>query len=64
MAMFELNLNDTLTLKKPHACGGCQWKITRVGADFKILCLTCGHVVLAEREKLLKMVKSFKANNE
>jgi len=54
---MELKLNDTVTLKKPHACGGYQWKITRTGADFKILCLTCGHTVLTEREKLLKMIK-------
>ena len=57
MAVFELNLNDLLTLKKPHACGGYEWKITRTGADFKILCLSCGRTVLVERDKLNKMIK-------
>jgi len=58
--MMNLNLNDVIRLKKPHACGGLLWKIVRAGADYKILCLTCGHTVLLERDKLLKQVSRHK----
>ncbi|MCL2796984.1 MAG: DUF951 domain-containing protein [Firmicutes bacterium] len=57
MAVSDLKLNDTVALKKPHACGGIQWKITRTGADFKLQCLTCGHTVLLEREALEKKIR-------
>ena len=29
-------LNDTVIMKKPHACQTNLWKITRVGVDIKI----------------------------
>jgi len=64
MTVLNLKLDDTITLKKPHACGGSIWRITRTGADFKMQCLTCGHTVLAEREKLYKMIKNLPAEKK
>ena len=54
---MELNLDDIVKLKKPHPCGGTTWKIVRTGADFKLTCTTCGHMILIEREKLIKMIR-------
>ena len=34
-------LNDIVEMKKPHACGTNAWKVTRVGADIKLLCTNC-----------------------
>lgn len=53
--MYELN--EILTLKKPHPCGGRDWKITRMGADIKLQCVTCGKYVNLTREELKKSVK-------
>ena len=33
---------DLVRLKKPHACGGQTWRVTRVGMDMGLSCLTCG----------------------
>ena len=34
---------DRLTLKKKHPCGGSEWGIYRIGADVRLICLTCEH---------------------
>ncbi len=49
-------LNDILTLKKPHPCGGREWKIVRLGADVKLQCATCGKYVNLMREELKKRI--------
>ena len=56
--MYEIN--QTIITKKAHACGGNEWTIIRVGADYKIKCNKCGRVILLENEKLTKMVKKTK----
>lgn len=54
---MEYKLGDTITTKKPHACGSSKWEITRVGADYKLRCLQCGHVVMLDSVKFHKAVK-------
>ena len=58
---MELHLNDILELKKDHPCGSrCgekRWQVLRVGADFKLRCLGCGHEVMQPRRKVEKMIK-------
>ncbi len=54
---MELNIGDTVKLKKAHPCGGNCFQIVRTGADYKIECLTCGRILLAEKDKLIKMIK-------
>lgn len=51
------SVNDKITSKKPHACGGNEWQILRTGADFKIKCLKCGHIILIDYLKFQKIVK-------
>lgn len=50
-------LNERLTMKKPHPCGGREWQILRVGVDIKLQCLTCGKYVNLTRDELKKRVK-------
>lgn len=50
-------LNERLTMKKPHPCGGREWQIVRVGVDIKLQCLTCGKYVNLTRDELKKRVK-------
>ena len=56
--MVEINVNDIITTKKPHPCKGSSFEVLRVGADFKIKCLTCGKVILIDSETLAKRIKS------
>ena len=44
-------------MKKAHPCGTNRWKITRVGADIKIECQGCGHIVMMTRQKFDKGLK-------
>ena len=53
--MYELN--EILTLKKTHPCGGRDWKIVRMGADVKLQCVTCGKYVNLTHDALRKSVK-------
>ena len=53
---MEYNVGDIVKAKKQHPCGSKLWEIIRVGVDFKLKCLGCGHVVMIERPKALKMI--------
>ena len=52
----EFNVGDIVRTKKEHPCGSKLWEITRVGVDFKLSCLGCGHTIMLERPKALKMI--------
>ncbi|MGN1011901.1 MAG: DUF951 domain-containing protein [Clostridia bacterium] len=54
---MEVNIGDVLRLKKPHPCGGYCWEVLRVGADFRLKCQTCGHVVMLARSEVMRRVK-------
>ena len=55
--MNEYKVGDIVETRKQHPCGSKTWEITRVGVDFKLKCTNCGHVIMVEREKALKMIK-------
>ena len=54
----DLRLEDVLRLRKPHPCGGYEWKVVRLGADIGLECLSCGRRVLLPRRQLARWVKS------
>jgi len=56
---MEIHLDDVVRLRKPHPCGGYEWRVVRIGADIGIKCLTCGRRVLMPRRKFEKSVKKF-----
>lgn len=45
-------------MKKPHACGNNKFVVVRSGADVKIRCLKCSHLITVDIDKLKKSVKS------
>ena len=53
----EYGLGDIAMMKKQHPCGSLEWEIVRLGADIKIKCCGCGHLVMLERTKFNKSVK-------
>jgi hypothetical protein len=52
MVITPFEVNDIVHLRKPHACGGYEWQVVRVGADIGLKCLTCGRRVLLERSEV------------
>ena len=55
---MEINVGDILKLKKQHPCGSKEWEVLRVGADFRLKCLGCGHELMTPRHKAEKNIKS------
>lgn len=55
--MATYDKGDIVMMKKAHPCGTNRWKITRVGADIKIECQGCGHIVMMTRQKFDKGLK-------
>ncbi len=54
----EFRLEDVIRLRKPHPCGGYEWKIVRLGADIGLECLQCKRRVLLTRRELSRRLKA------
>ena len=62
---MEYEVGDIVKLKKPHPCGSQEWEILRVGMDFRLKCLGCGHQVMVSRKLVEKNTRGLrKANGE
>ena len=57
MQILKLAPGDLLLLKKPHPCGGNQFRVLRAGSDVRMVCLTCGHDMTLDRVRLERAVK-------
>lgn len=55
---LDLQLDDVLRLRKPHPCGGYEWRVVRLGADIGLQCLTCDRRVLLTRREVEKRTKT------
>ena len=53
---MDIQVGDVLRMKKAHPCGGREWEVLRIGADFKLRCLGCGHEIMGPRQKFEKKV--------
>ena len=54
MNQYHYEVGDIVKLKKQHPCGSNEWEILRVGADFRLKCLGCGHQVMVTRKLVEK----------
>ncbi|MCR5370134.1 MAG: DUF951 domain-containing protein [Clostridium sp.] len=54
---MDFEIGDIVRLKKEHPCGSREWKILRVGADFRLQCMGCGHQVMMARRLVEKNVR-------
>lgn len=54
----DIRIDDIVRMRKPHPCGGVEWRVTRLGTDIGLTCLTCGRRVLIPRGKFIKQVKA------
>ena len=56
--IFEVGF--IVKLKKPHPCGSQEWEILRVGADFRLKCMGCGHQVMVTRKLVEKNARGLR----
>jgi hypothetical protein len=56
--IMEVAPGDILRLKKKHPCGSDEWLVVDTGVDFRIKCLGCDKLLLIERLKLERKIKS------
>lgn len=54
---MDVRIGDILELKKQHPCGSKQMEVLRIGMDFRLRCLGCGHEMLVPRVKIEKNIK-------
>lgn len=57
---MDVRVGDILEMKKQHPCGCRQMEVLRVGMDFRLRCVRCGHEVLVPRLKIEKNIKQIR----
>ena len=50
----RFEVGDIIKMKKPHPCGSHEWEVLRVGADFRLKCMGCGHQIMIPRKQVEK----------
>ena len=60
MERLNYEVGDIVRLKKGHPCGENEREILRVGADFRLKCLGCGHQIMVARKLVEKNTKELK----
>ena len=61
---MDIRVGDIIELKKQHPCGSKEWTVLRVGMDFKLKCVGCGHEVMTPRAKAEKAIRKVKREGE
>ena len=55
---MDIKVGDKIIMKKPHPCGDNRFTVLRIGMDFKLRCMGCGHEIMAPRSKIEKRIKT------
>ena len=64
MKFIQFRIGDIVQMKKKHPCGSQEWEILRVGADFRLKCLGCGHELMLPRSKAEKSIRKILKEEE
>ena len=59
---MDIKVGDRLILKKAHPFGNFEWEVLRVGADFRLKCMGCGHQIMTPRSQIEKKIKQINSN--
>ncbi len=57
---MDIKVGNIVRLKKKHPCGSSEWEVLRIGADFRLKCMGCGHQIMIARKLVEKNVKEIK----
>ncbi len=59
---MNINVGNIIKLKKQHPCGSHEWEVLRIGADFRLKCIGCGHQIMIARKIVEKNIKEIREN--
>ena len=54
---MDIQVGNIIKLKKRHPCGNFEWEVLRVGADFRLKCVGCGHQIMTPRKNVEKNIR-------
>ena len=57
---MDIPVGSIIKMKKQHPCGSFEWEVLRIGADFRLKCVGCGHQIMIARKKKKKNVKEIR----
>jgi len=57
---LDIQIGDIIKMKKPHPCGSHEWEVLRVGMDFRLKCMGCGHQVMLPRRMAEKNIRGIR----
>lgn len=57
---MDIKVGNIVRLKKKHPCGSSEWEVLRIGADFRLKCMGCGHQIMIARRLVEKNVKEIR----
>ena len=57
---MDIHVGEILRLKKQHPCGSKEWEVLRIGADFRLKCMGCGHQIMIALTAVEKNVREIK----
>jgi hypothetical protein len=57
---MDIQVGNTIKLKKKHPCGSFEWEVLRVGADFRLKCIGCGHQIMVPRKDVEKNIRGIR----
>lgn len=59
---MDIQVGDILKMKKQHPCSSHEWEVLRIGADFRLKCMGCGHQIMIARRQAEKNVREIRKN--
>lgn len=57
--IMDFQVGEVIKMKKPHPCGANEWKLLRVGMDFRLQCMNCGRQVMVPRKLVEKNFRGY-----
>ena len=57
---MDIQVGNIIKLKKPPPCGNYEWEVLRVGADFRLKCMGCGHQIMVPRKNVEKNIRGIR----
>ncbi|MBR4060632.1 MAG: DUF951 domain-containing protein [Lachnospiraceae bacterium] len=57
---MNIQVGNIVKLKKKHPCGSFEWEVLRVGADFKLKCIGCEHLIMVPRTMVEKNLRGLR----
>lgn len=61
---MDIQVGDILKMKKQHPCGSSEWEVLRIGVDFRLKCVGCGHQIMIPRVKVEKNVRGVRRGSQ